>query len=669
MSVFFSLLLRCLTQPAKFFTGYKIELRFISILLLSTVYFPIAFSQPALDSIGAEQRSAPALDAGDVKAFFDGLIGGQLQALNIAGATLAVVKDGKLLYAQGYGYADVDNNIPVIADRTLFRPGSISKLFTYTAVMQLVEQGKLDLDADVNQYLSTFKIPATYSEPVRVHHLLTHTAGFEDAGIGVFVSEPEQLIPIGDFLAQTFPERVRPPGQYAAYSNYGVALAGYLVEVVSGMPFDDYIDEYIFKPLQMNHSTFREPPPDNLLQNASNAYSYDEESASYELEGIEYIHKIAPAGGSWNTATDMANFMIAHLQLGRFGDTRILQEDTAKTMHSALYSKHPNINAMAHGFYQMSYKGLNMIGHGGDTNFFHSDLLLLPAHNVGVFISVNSTDAGAIRGITMASFLERYFSVAEDPEPLESFSERADRYVGTYGSLRRSETTFLKGLGLLGDAINVSIGEDNRLLLQLSSLTLRYVEIEPMVFQRVYSQKPALLLFDRIAFGVDDKGNINTLFLTPFIHAVKIDHWMDSPAAFRFILLFCLLIFFLMLISAFKQRNNVLVAVPGGRVFTRLLWITCSVNILFPVLFNTAIDMNEDTFLSPDESSFYLFPISLTMPLLSIVLTFFLIFFAVRSWRDAVWSYKRRFFYSLVVVASIVYLFVLSVGNFIGYHY
>src|SRR5215475_13481948 len=133
----------------------------------------------------------------EMESFMDGFMAVQLPTAGVAGVTVSVVKDGQLFFAKGYGYADPDKRIPVDPDKTLFRPGSISKTFTWTAVMQLVEQGKLDLDVDVNTYLRDFKLPATFAAPVTLRNLMTHTAGFEDGGAGyLFKDTPNELVPL-----------------------------------------------------------------------------------------------------------------------------------------------------------------------------------------------------------------------------------------------------------------------------------------------------------------------------------------------------------------------------------------------------------------------------------------------------------------------------------------
>jgi CubicO group peptidase (beta-lactamase class C family) len=351
-------------------------------LILISALFPL--TSPAQERTDSQGPTDPA----ELEAFIDGIMAVQLQANHVAGATIAVVKDGNLFFAKGYGFADLKNKKPVLADRTMFRPGSVSKLFTWTAVMQLYEQGKIDLDADVNTYLKDFKIPATYPQPITMTHLLSHTPGFEDLGMGMWARTAKDLSPLGPWLAAHIPARVRPPGELTSYSNYGTALAGYIVEVVSGIPFEDYIEQNIFKPLGMEHSTFREPLPAAIAPDMSVAYTFKD--GLFKAEDFELINGMNPAGSSSACATDMAKFMIAHLQNGQFGDRRILKEETTKFMHTRLFAHDPRVAGNAHGFWEADVHGLHLIEHGGDTIYFHSQLALIPEKNLGWFVSYNS---------------------------------------------------------------------------------------------------------------------------------------------------------------------------------------------------------------------------------------------------------------------------------------
>src|SRR6266704_1882247 len=247
----------------------------------------------------AEPQKVPAsvsttheMTSEDVGAFLDGIMPQQLAREDVAGVVVSVVKNGKVLFAKGYGYSDVEKKVPVSPDTTLFRPGSISKLFTWTSVMQLVEQGKLDLDRDVNDYLD-FKIPATYPRPITLRNCMTHTPGFEETIQELFVRDAKDLRPIDYYLKHHLPQRIFPPGTTPAYSNYATAMAGYIVQRVSGQPFDDYIEDHILKPLGMAHSTFRQPLSDSLKPLMSKGYDV----ASEPAKPFEYV-EAAPAGSS-----------------------------------------------------------------------------------------------------------------------------------------------------------------------------------------------------------------------------------------------------------------------------------------------------------------------------------------------------------------------------------
>jgi CubicO group peptidase (beta-lactamase class C family) len=220
--------------------------------------------RPLVPSPNKEQQvfaPAPARgihDRAELAGFLDGMMTSGMRDKHVAGATVAVVKDGQLFYASGYGYADVAKRTPVSPERSLFRIGSTSKLFTWTAVMQLVEQGKLDLDTDVNKYID-FKIPATYPQPITLRSIMTHTPGFEEDGRDLITDDTTKMFQLGTWLATHMPARVRPPLTYSSYSNYATALAGYIVQRVSGEPYDDYIEKHILAPLGMTQTTTRQP--------------------------------------------------------------------------------------------------------------------------------------------------------------------------------------------------------------------------------------------------------------------------------------------------------------------------------------------------------------------------------------------------------------------------
>ena len=234
-------------------------------------------------------------DPAELEAFLDGVVAAQKESSHVAGMTVAVVADGRLFFAKGYGMADRAAGRKVDPEKTLFRVGSVSKLFTWTAVMQLVDQGKLDLKADVNRYLagSPVRVPDTYPQPVTLTHLLTHTPGFEDVVIGLFGRSPASLRPLGELLRDEMPARVRPPGVLSAYSNHGTALAGYIVERVSGVRYEQYIEKQILEPLGMAHTTVRQPVPKALEPDLAVGYRYAD--GEHKPEAFEYDPRRRPA--------------------------------------------------------------------------------------------------------------------------------------------------------------------------------------------------------------------------------------------------------------------------------------------------------------------------------------------------------------------------------------
>lgn len=477
---------------------------------------------------GLMPARAQPMTAPDVEAFLDGVMPLQLEREDIGGAVIIVVKDGQILFAKGYGYSDAAKRTPVTADATLFRPGSISKLFTWTSIMQLVEQKKLDLDRDVNDYID-FKIPATYPQPITLRNIMTHTPGFEEAIKDLFVADANHLKPLGEYVKAALPERVFPPGTTPAYSNYATALAGYIVQRTSGEAYDDYVERHILQPLGMMHTTFRQPLPDALRPLMSNGYQV----ASKPAKPFEFV-QAWPAGSSSVTAADIARFMIAHLQDGKYEDVRILQPETAQLMHSAQFVAVPPMNSMCLGFYEETRNGQRIIGHGGDTAWFHSDLHLVLGANVGFFVSYNSAGKGQIspRSAVWEKFLDRYFPyrIPDAIQPATSAQDARD-VSGSYISSRRSETTILSFISAVGVA-KVSVNKDGTIswgARELNGELKHFREIAPLVFREVNGQ-------DRVAFKRDSSGRMIMGMDFPFMVLQKAP-W-DESAVFNNIVIF-----------------------------------------------------------------------------------------------------------------------------------
>ena len=464
----------------------------------------VAKPSAAAVAVPVQAEETHALTAQDADVFFDGLVPYAIARGNVAGAVLVIVKDGKILFAKGYGYADVAKRKPVVADETLFRPGSVSKLFTWTAVMQQVQAGKLDLDRDVNDYLD-FKIPEKFGKPITLRNLMTHTPGFEEGIHDAFVKNAKDLYPLGEYLKKRMPDRIYPPGKIVAYSNYGASLAGYIVQRVSGELYADYIANHILKPLGMDHSTFQQPLPASLEPFMSKGYLKASDEKPVPFEDIE----TAPAGALSATGTDMAHFMIAQLNGGSYNGASILSPATVQLMHSPQSRMAPGMNGFDLGFYQENRNGLRIIGHAGDTEPFHSDLHLLLDKNVGVFMSFNSLgnegESDKFRTVLFRAFLDRYFpfkapeeNTVADPKP------DAARVAGWYGSSRKINSA-LRLLSALGQS-QVMAKPDGTITIDVLKDTAGnpkvWREVGPLTYREVGGQT-------HTKFVTDKNGNVS----------------------------------------------------------------------------------------------------------------------------------------------------------------
>ncbi|MFC3580412.1 serine hydrolase domain-containing protein [Sphingomonas hylomeconis] len=464
---------------------------------------------------------ARALTPVDLNAWLDGFMPYALHNGDIAGAVVTVVKDGQVVAARGYGYANVAKRQPVDPARTLFRPGSTSKLVTWTAVMQQVEAGKLDLDRDVNAYID-FKIPPRNGQPVTLRQIMTHTGGFEEVLKNIIFYDPGTNLSLEAYLKTWVPTRIFDAGTTPDYSNWATALAAYMVQRTSGMPFDDYVEQRIFAPLDMRHSSFRQPLPQRLRGDSAIGY----ERASLPAKGYEFVGP-GPAGGLSSSGLDMARFMIAHLDNGR----GILKPETAAMMHDSPLDRVnpmsliPPLNRMELGFFETNINGRKVIAHLGDTNEFHTSMHLFMNERVGLYVSFNSAGregaAHVVRGQLFQDFADRYFpsTVRDGRVDAKTAADHARMMVGHWEISRRSVSNFINILNLLGQ---VEISVDDKGALVVPSLkgaggaVQQWDEIAPFVWRnrgghdrlaaKLVDGKPVRWSFDTISpFMVYDR--------------------------------------------------------------------------------------------------------------------------------------------------------------------
>ncbi|MFF0945954.1 serine hydrolase domain-containing protein [Kocuria sp. CPCC 205300] len=502
------------------------------------------------------------LSTGDVDTWLDGLVPAFLDAERIPGATVSVVSGGEIVTLRGFGAADrprwVPGSTPVDPQDHLFRIGSVSKLFTATAVMQQVERGALDLDADVGEHLD-FDLELPRGQ-VTLRHLLSHTAGFEERMDHLITAHPEKVRDLRTELAENPPHQIFAPGTTPAYSNYGNALAGYVVERVTGIPFADYVRTEILDPLGMTSTSAEQPLPPALADRMAAGFPAPEA----EPAPFEYI-SVAPAGSVSSTGRDMAAFMNFHLG---HGPDEVLGPDALADMHAPalLPQDLGGLGAgeqMTLGFRGYEMRGERVLAHGGDTTLFHSELALFPEADTGLFVSLNGNGANALstaqlRHQLVDQFARRYITPPEQtvPEPTPGAAERAAAVAGFYRSERRAQSS---AAALVGSAFIVAVTAepDGTITAGHRFLPTRTTmqEVEPWLWREVGGT-------DTLAARTDEHGNVRDITLLAYWAEGKVSAWHGY------------FVQHLLLLAALLVLIVTLVAWPVNRLRRRRRWTT-----------------------------------------------------------------------------------------------
>ena len=444
-------------------------------------------------------------DPRELEKFLDAILTEQMEKQHIPGAAFIFVKDGKVFFSKGYGFANLERKQPVVPEQTLFRIGSISKVFTATAIVQLADRRRINPHTDVNRYLRKLKVAETFPGPVTAAHLITHTAGFDEIRPGTQGPNAASVLPLADFL-RTRLVRIEAPGDTIAYSTYGITLAGLLIEEVSGISFESYLAKNVWKPLGMNRTNITVPAAlaDDL------ALGYEYVNGVNQPQAYEWYHT-TPASSINSTAMDMARFVIMNLQNGRYGKARILSNGAAHDMHLQHATGHAHMPGVAYGFFEDDYQGLRILEHGGNMAGFSSQLVLLPECNAGFFM-VNHHENSNLRDTVKWALLERYYPpgvhqrTPSIPRPPPDFNQRASSFIGTYRWNSYCRTCGARPIAS-GHSVRVTNNPDGTL--SLSSSRKRWIELEPLLFIREDGG-------GKIAFRMNRAGKITHMFAGGF---------------------------------------------------------------------------------------------------------------------------------------------------------
>lgn len=616
----------------------------------------------ALFAAVAVPAPASAAPTPDYAAFLDGVIPAQLAQHRIPGAAVVVVAGGRQVFAKGYGLADVDARIPVDPERTGFFIASTTKVWTATAVLQLVEQGRLDLHADVNRYLTDFTIRDSWpGRPVTLAHLLTHTSGFADQILGAAVEHPADAQPLAAYLAEHQPERVRPPGTLASYDNYGFALAGYLVQVVSAQPFDRYVAEHILRPLAMSGSSATQPHP--AAVDATLARGYRPDGAGQATARGQY-GPMTPAGaGVVATATDMGRFLRAQLGTG----PRLLGPEALAQSVTRRFTHDPRLPGMAFGWEEHPRGGRRMLTKDGDVPGFHSNMAILPEQGVGIFVAYNGDGVDGSASYANKELVERFVDRFHPGTPAAAASSggagNLDRYAGDYRITRTGQD--LTKAAALVSSISVEAGPDGTLTTNgpLSAdpgkTTQRWSPIGPELFQERDGG-------DRLGFRVDGDGRVTALFSTanPTVAYERLP-WWQSPLLHKILLAASLLVLLAALlhwpVAGLVRRLRGRPAPSRWAGAARLAaWVTAALvagfTAGFAMLFADGNRLNESILLGGSPLMITVLALSTT----AVATTALAAAGTIAAWRRRWWTRTGRLHHTAVTLAAATFLTVAA---------
>jgi CubicO group peptidase (beta-lactamase class C family) len=589
-------------------------------------------------------------------AFIDESVPKLMEQRHVPGAAIAIVHDGRIVLLRGYGQSRLDEGTPVDPSRTLFRIGSVSKVFTSVAALQLAEGGALDLQRDIRAYVPDLPL----RDGATTHQLLTHTAGFAERFLVAFTEAHTALPGLGDHLRLDPPKQVFRPGTGYSYSNSNFAVTGLVVERVSGMTYEEYMASRVFNPLGMSATTARQPPDQYLAKDLARGYRW---TANGQEAVPQRFGSTDPAGGISTTAADVVRFMRALLGDGSVENGRILRPEFVKKLLEPQYTPDPHIPPRGYGFLHWFTHGRRLQHHDGTLGDHIAVLVLAPDERLGIFVASNSANHD-IGNQLLEPLLTHLFGPARPAPPAPAVPpdalQRARRFAGTYRDYRHTPDDITRLMALMPMIQSrVTVEPDGAIRWKGH----RWVEVEPMVFRSTDRPDYSADGPDYIVFRQNDRGTITEL------HAWGATYervgWMEQ-APFHLSLFACYVITFLGYatsrgLRALRRRTKP----EAGIVARRFAVMVAVLNILFiaglPAFFAT---VRASTPFPRGALTLWLL-----LPIASVAVTALLPGFAATAWREGWWTRGERFRYSTFVVFAVAFMTFLNYWKLLGLRY
>ena len=608
------------------------------------------------------------LDLNVLEHYVDSYITNYLEPGLHTSATLTIVKEDEFVFSRGYGMANYEDNAEV-TPKSIFRIGSVSKPFTCMAILQLVDKGLLDLHADVNTYLKDFKIPKTFSEPITIHSILTHTTGFEESFFGhLFTSNENEIIPLKEALKKYMPARVNPPGKHPSYSNYAVCLLGLIIEEVSGEPFEQYMRKHVFTPLGMENSTFEQPLPDNLV--SKYAYSYRNERDTLVPREFTLATNYTPAGGMSSTADDMARFIQFHLHsLDSIIPGSVLKRESLDKMHHHQFRTSDALPGINYGFMQEQADGYFIFGHSGQTPYYIADLVIDPKNKLGLFISSTGNNAHDLVSNFAPELLGKFFpnnnnkdfspsTIIHSSDPQFDAKKYEGQYFSWWGNFSQIEK-----LNHLIEGVEITSSRNNTLL--LSGLSFQdSIDEYVNVGKHLFRERDGSGL---ISFEEDTAGDVTVMYdsFDPTQTYSKGNFYFFGSFNFPAVAICFVLFVAAILFQAYVKIRNIKETAPFRWVRT-IAALNASVNVSFAIggaLFWYYYGV-ELMYGIP-----WFFFLLLILPLISCLLGIVQLVLTYFVWNTNYWTIQSKVFYSLNSLAGIFMIWFFYFWNVLGFKF
>jgi CubicO group peptidase (beta-lactamase class C family) len=669
------------------------ECRFLDNTLAGVVAEPAARVNPSPDCRGLGRPQGPdsvvradrpgPRDAGEVAAALEEDVPDLLRQMNVPGAVVSVVKDGRLLYAHGFGLADIEVGVPVDARSTRFRVASVTKLFTATAVMQLREDRLLRLNGDLGELVTASSPIAgrTGARHMTVADLLTHTAGFDERWIGIATAAGDTSPSLEEVVRDRAASRVLPPGVVSSYANYDGTLAGAAVETTAGVPFERWVERQILDPLGMSSTTFDPWAASGAAGAAADDFAAVHAARSYRWDGGQRAlpadsFASAPSGGLWSTGADMAAFMLAHLEGGALpGATagRILSPAGMALMHKRHFANGPPLPGYAYGFAERLIQSRRALQHTGEFNGYASILFLVPSERLGVFVAANA-DRPRLCDEIVVRLMQRFYPDRLQlgrPRPADRLAAGVPQFTGTYRTVRHAHRTLDKWLAFsLRDDLRVTAEPDGVLVID----DTRYTPIEPLVFREIYDDS-------YVTFARDAGGDVAFAFRGTSAYE-RLRWYETAQNQRRFVILFSIVLGCVAIAWVLAPTVSLVWHAPAwvrrllarqpfaardtgtARVARGMAGAVAAIDLAFlgivgGALTGAAIRYGVPAWLTA----------ALVLPLLGAALTAAMAGLTVTAWVRGWWTVAGRLIYTFVTLVAAFFVWFTDYWNLLGFRY